>query len=374
MYDAIVVGARCGGSPTAMLLARKGHRVLLVDKMSFPSDIMSTHFIQITGVLQMKKWGVLDAVAATNCPPLRKTTLHFGEVEFAPPPLPGAEDVPAYCPRRTVLDKILIDFAVDAGAEFRESFSVQELIFDGDAVAGVRGRAEGSTVEERAKVVVGADGMHSLVARSVQAPAYNERPSYTCAYYSYFSGVPMEGAELFIGEGGGILAFPTNDAEVCVAVGKQNEVFKEYRSDIEGNFHRYAAEINAPFAAKVRAGKREERWIGTADVPNFFRKPYGAGWALVGDAGYHRDPITGLGISDAFRDAELLADAIDAGLSGREPMEEALAGYQQKRDEIATPMYEFTCALASGAAPEEFLQFIAANRAAMEQQAAQAAS
>ena len=364
MYDAIVVGARCAGSPTAMLLARSGHRVLLIDRATFPSDILSTHYIQLEGVQRLGEWGLLDTMNAQGCRPVDKITMFLSGVPFSPPPDPRFEGIKAYCPRRTVLDKILVDAAAAAGAEVREGVSMQELLFEGDRVTGIRARTkDGAVIEERAQIVVGADGMHSRVAKIVGAPAYNEHPSYTCAYYSYFSGTNLEGAELHMGENGGILAFPTNDGMDCIAVGKQNEMFDEFRSDIEGNYMRYMQEISPEMYERVRNGKREERWEGTADVPNFFRKPYGEGWALVGDAGYHRDPITGLGINDAFRDAVLLSTAIDDGLSGRAPMQEALAGYEQQRNTIATPMYEFTVALASGNPPQEMFAGIEALRA-----------
>jgi flavin-dependent dehydrogenase len=350
MYDAIVVGARCAGSPTAMLLARKGHKVLVIDRSTFPSDILSTHYIQPSGVGQLRKWGLMDTVDGAGCRPIAHLTFFMNGVGFVAPPPPDSPDEKAYCPRRTVLDKILVDAAGSAGAEVREGVTLQELMKDGDGtVTGVRARAkDGVTFEEHAKIVIGADGMHSRVAKSVDAPKYNEHPSMTCAYYSYFSGTNLEGAQIHIGEGGGVLAFPTNDGLDCIALGRDNASFEEYRSDIEGAFMRGLEQTAPDLYKRVRNGKREERWEGTADVPNFFRKPYGPGWALVGDAGYHRDPVTGLGISDAFRDAELLSDAIDEGFSGRAPLAEALAGYEEQRNTIATPMYEFTVALASG--------------------------
>ncbi len=366
MYDAIIVGARVAGSPTAMLLARQGHKVLLVDRSRFPSDIMSTHYIQPEGVVRLRAWGLLDAVAATNCPPIEKTTMHVNGVALNPPAMPGMPTT-AYCPRRTVLDKILVDAAVVAGAELREGFSVRDLVFEGDRVAGVRGRSgDGAESEERAKVVIGADGLHSLVARAVHAETYNEDRAYTCGYYSYFSGIEMDGAEIFTRDGAGALAFPTNDGLVCLAVGRAIEDFAEYRSDIEGNFYRYLEAIDAGLAARVRAGKREEKWIGTAETQNLFRKPWGPGWALVGDAGYHKDPTTGLGISDAFRDAEFISEGLHEWLSGARPMEEAMAAYQKRRDEAALPMYQFTIALASSNLPPEFQAFIDAATAAAQ--------
>jgi len=348
MYDAIIVGARCAGSPLAMLLARKGYRVLMLDKSTFPSDIMSTHYVQVAAVNQMQRWGVLDDVVASGAPPIEKITFHLNGAPFTPPADPALDVQVAYCPRRTILDKILVDHATASGAELREGTVVDGLLRDGDAVSGIRAHAKGGVAfEERARIVVGADGLHSTVAREVQAAEYNQRPAYTCGYYAYFSGVDLVDAEGYLGNDVGVLAFPTHHGLTCVGVGRPHEEFHNYRQDIEGNFMKFAEMASPEFAERLRGGRREEPFIGTADTRNFFRKPYGPGWALVGDAGYHKDFITGLGIMDAFRDAELLADAIDDGFAGRAPLEDALAGYETTRNETALPMYEFTCMLAT---------------------------
>ncbi len=370
MYDAIVVGARCAGSPTAMLLARKGYRVLLVDKSTFPSDIMSTHYIHVPGVERLRRWGLLERLRATNCPSIKNARLHLGDVEVVPPaPAGGQGDgaPEAFCPRRTVLDKLLVDAAVEAGVELREGFSVRQLAMEGGRVTGVRGGAKGgATVSEEARIVIGADGLHSTVARHVKPPEYNTKPSLSYGYYAYWSNVPLEDAELYFLDGAGVLAFPTNDRLACLAVGGPNDGFHEFRKDIEGNYLKII-DMAPKLSGRVRGGKRETRFVGTADQPNYFRRPYGPGWGLVGDAGYHRDFVTGLGITDAFRDAELLAEAIDAGFSGRRPLDEAMAEYERRRNEIATPLYEVTCQLASGAMPEpaQFLAFGAAMQAMM---------
>jgi flavin-dependent dehydrogenase len=357
MYDAIVVGARVAGAPTAMLLARGGYKVLLVDRDTFPSDTMSTHYIHQPGVAALKRWGVLDQVIASGCPPVTWFNFNFGPVSLSGFG-PAAEGVAeAYCPRRTVLDTILVDAAREAGVEIREGFSVQEILMDGDRVTGIRGRdRNGASVIEHATVVVGADGMHSIVARAVQAPTYNEKPPLACYYYSYWSGVPMAAAEGGIGDGCFLVAFPTNDGQVCVAAGLKHNQFPSYRADIEGTHRRIVESISPDLAARMAAGRREERWVGTADLPNFFRKPHGPGWALVGDAGYHKDPITGYGISDALRDAESLAGALIEGLSGSRSLEDALAGYEQRRNDFAFPMYELICQMASMEPPPPELQ------------------
>lgn len=344
MYDVIVIGARCAGSPTAMLLARAGHRVLLVDRATFPSDRLSTHYIQPPGIASLREWGLLDPVIATGVPPITKFTVF---VNGQPVPMPPQADV-AYCPRRYLLDKILVDAAVAAGAELRQGFRVESLEMDGEQVTGITGRDRGgNTAHESARFVVGAEGHHSLVAETVDAPKYRECESLTGGYYSYWSGVPMDGAEVYISERGGVLAFPTNDRQACITAGRSHDQFDAYRTDIEGTFFNIL-DAAPEFAARVRSGKREDRWFGSADVPNFFRKPYGPGWALVGDAGYMKDPVTGFGITDAFRDAGLLATALDLALSGKSPADEALAGYQERRDAAALPIYEMTLRMASG--------------------------
>lgn len=335
-----------------MLLARKGYRVLLMDKATFPSDIMSPHYIHQPGVAQLKRWGLLNKVRASNCPPILQFTLGVGDCVLTGLATPAGDVTEGYCPRRTVLDKILVDAAVEAGAELREGFLVQEILGDGDRVTGIRGRAKGgTTVTEQARIVIGADGLHSIVARSVQAPTYNERPTIQFGYYSYWSGIPLEGTEIHVRDYRAALIFPTNDGLACVVAARAIAGFHEFRSDIEGNYLKTLALAAPGLAERVRSGKREERFVGTADLPNFFRKPYGPGWALVGDAGYHKDPSGGYGITDAFRDAELLAEAIDQGFSGHRPLDEALADYEQRRNNVAMPIYEMTCQAATFAPP-----------------------
>jgi 2-polyprenyl-6-methoxyphenol hydroxylase-like FAD-dependent oxidoreductase len=368
MYDAIVVGARCAGSPTAMLLARQGYRVLVVDKATFPSDTLSTHFICISGVARLKRWGVLDKLVASKLPPISTRSLDLGPFALRGMPPPVEDVATIYAPRRTVLDKILLDAAVAAGAEPREGFLVEEILRDGDRVTGIRGRLpDGRSVKEHSRLVIGADGMRSLVARSVQAPTYQAKPALTCVYYGYWSGVPLEGAEIYIRPGRMFLTFPTHEQLACIYMAWPHSEFHAVRANIAGNFLQ-TLDLAPHFAERVRQGKQEGRFVGTADLPNFFRKPYGPGWALVGDAGYHKDPYTAQGITDAFRDVELLAEAIDAGLSERRPLEEALADYERQRNARALPLYEYNAQVASmKPLPPEMQQLFAALQGNQEQ-------
>jgi flavin-dependent dehydrogenase len=353
VYDIIVVGARCAGSPTAMLLARKGYKVLLVDKASFPSDIMSSHFVHVPGVVRLKRWGLLDKVVASNCPPVRSISVDLGEFALTGffPPLDGVET--EYGPRRRVLDKILVDAAAEAGAELREEFTTDEVLFEGGRVTGIRGRTRnGASVTEKSRFVIGADGLHSFVARAVRAPKYQEKPAVTCAYYTYWSGVSVNGAEVYPRDNLFIVAFPTNDDLVCNLIEWPNEHFPVVRSDVEGQFLQ-ALQMAPGLAERIRDGKRAERFVGTVDLPNFFRKPHGPGWALVGDAGYFKDPNLAQGISDAFRDAEALAEAVDSGFSERQPLEDALAEYERQRNESAMPGFELNFQFATLQPPPE---------------------
>ena len=363
-YDVIVSGARCAGSPTAMLLARAGHRVLLVDRATFPSDTPSTHVLHPPGVDAMARWGLADRLAATGCPPV--TTYRF---DFGPLVVSGSPGT-AYCPRRTVLDKLLVDAAAEAGAEVREGFTVEEVVLDGDRVAGIRGHDRaGRSVTERARVLVGADGKHSRVAAAVGAPSYHERPMAEGAYYSYWSGVAVEHFELFVRPGRAVAAVPTHHGQTLVLASWATPDFEAFRVDVEGNFLATVA-LAPSLAERLRAGRREERFHASGHLPGFFRRPYGPGWALVGDAGYTVDPSTAQGITNAFRDAERVAAALDDALSGRRPYDDALAAYQRDRDEEVLPMYDLTFRFAAlGPPPPEMqrlLAAVAASRAGMD--------
>jgi 2-polyprenyl-6-methoxyphenol hydroxylase-like FAD-dependent oxidoreductase len=342
MYDAVVIGARVAGSPTAMLLARKGYRVLLVDRASFPSDTMSTHQIQLPGSVALKRWGLLERVVATGLPAAERVRMEMDSVvvEGRFPALEGVTGV--YSPRRYLLDQILLDAAEAAGAEVRVDCLIQELLWEDGRVVGVRGRIkDGATFSERAGVVIGADGRHSLVAKAVDAPKYDEQPTLTCGYYAYWDGVPVQGGEIYRMGRRMLGAWPTNDGLTMIYVAWPAAEFDAFRADVEG---RYMATIDLvpDLAERVRAGRRAERILGSGEMVNYYRKPYGPGWALVGDASYIKDPITGLGISDAFRDAELLSDALDLGFSGRAQIDTALADYERKRNGASKPFYDLT--------------------------------
>jgi 2-polyprenyl-6-methoxyphenol hydroxylase-like FAD-dependent oxidoreductase len=368
-YDAIVVGARCAGAPTAMLLARRGHRVLLLDRSTFPSDTLSTLVIQPHGIAALGRWGLLDQVRATGCPPIERSSFDFGPVTITGSPRAVEGHATTIAPRRTLLDKILVDAAAAAGAEVREAFTVDEVIFDDGAVVGIRGHADGgSEMTERARVVIGADGHNSRIARAVEADRYHEKPVLENAFYTFWRDLPVDGMLTTIRGDRGIAAIPTNDDLTLVLVGCPYAQAAQFRGDVETNY--FAALDRAPeFAARVAAATQEDRFT-SGGVPNFYRTPYGPGWVLVGDAGFTKDPITAQGICNAFVDAERVADALHAVWSGEGSFHDLLGDYRAQRDDATLPMYEFTTQMATLEPPppelQQLLGAIAGNQSAMD--------
>jgi len=347
VYDAIIVGARCAGSSLGLLLARKGYRVLLLDKACFPSDTLSSHFIHPRGLVYLQRWGVLDTLLATGCPQVHGISLDTGRFTLSSTVLPLEGINFGLAPRRYILDTLLAQKAVESGAELREAFRVQDVTRNGTRVTGIRGRTTtGTPVIEKAPLVIGADGLHSLIARAVDAPAYHRYPALTCIYYAYWSGMKTGGTALYSRPQCVFLSFPTHDGLALISVTWPRRRFPEVRSALESHFFEALA-LAPAFAACIRQGKQEQRFMGTGDTANFFKKPYGPGWALLGDAGYHKDPLLGHGIADAFADAERLAQAIESSYTGQQTLEEALAGYEQQRNREALPLYELTVQLAT---------------------------
>jgi 2-polyprenyl-6-methoxyphenol hydroxylase-like FAD-dependent oxidoreductase len=361
-FDVIVVGGRCAGASLALRLAGRGHRVLVVDRATFPSDTLSTHFVHVSGVEQLHQLGVLDEVWRTGCPPIERMVIDFGPFQLAGTPPPGEHVSEMLCCRRTALDKVMLEAAAQRGAEVRQGCRVTELVWQDGRVAGIRGQDEGGKLfVERATLVVGADGRNSLVARAVGAPAYEVVPPLTCAFYSYWSGVEVTEARLYSRPGRAMAAMPTNDGSTCVFVAARHAQFGEFRSDLDAAFAR-SVTLAPDLAERLAGGRREERFRATADLPNFMRRPWGPGWALVGDAGCHKDPVAAQGISDALRDADLLASAVHDALTGARGWDTALAAYEDARNQVELPRYRLGIQLATlePPPPEEAARLAAA--------------
>jgi 2-polyprenyl-6-methoxyphenol hydroxylase-like FAD-dependent oxidoreductase len=331
--------------------------VLLVDRATFPSDTLSTHVIHAPGVAALSRWGLLDEVLATGCPPIATYSYDFGPFAIRGAARPVEGHSHGCAPRRTVLDKILVDAARSSGVDVQEGLNVHALLRADGSVVGISGTAaDGTPVQARGRVVIGADGRNSHVARMVGAAEYETRPRAQYSYFTYFRDLPTDGMEVYIRPDRGFAAAPTNDGLTMVVAGWPYAEAVSYKADVEANFHR-TLELVPQFAARMSTATRTAPFLGGA-VPGFFRTPFGPGWALVGDAGYNKDPITAQGISDAFLDAERCSAAVHGWLDGTTTYDAAMTAWQQSRDTRAMPFYEFTSQLATLEPPPPEMQHL----------------
>lgn len=346
LYDVIVVGARPAGASTAMLLARQGHRVLVLDRTSHGSDTLSTLAIMRAGVVLLDHWGLLDRLEATATPPLWRVTFDYGDR----PAMTVDLTRPLYAPRRTVLDGLLADAAMEAGAEVRRGVHVTGLIHDRHGVVrGVRARRPGGPETQiGARLVIGADGRRSLVAREADAPVTHQGRAAAGSIYTFVRGLDTDGLEWLYAPAASAGVIPTTDGDACVFVGVDGARFRdEVQGDLAGAFHRILAEVSPSASRRVAAAERTGPFRGFPGLPGWLRRPHGPGWALVGDAGYFKDPATAHGIADALRDASLLAQAAHEGLSGQRDMVAAMTAYETVRDDLSRPLFDVTEAIAT---------------------------
>jgi flavin-dependent dehydrogenase len=338
-YDAVVVGARCAGAATGMLLARRGLRVLAIDRQPYGSDTLSTHALMRAGVLQLHRWGILGALEAAGTPAIRRTSFHYGDDELVVPIKPRDGIDALYAPRRTVLDAALADAAREAGAEVVHGVRVVDLVRDDSGrVRGVAvERADGATARIAAGIVIGADGLRSTVARLAGAEVEHAGRHASGVVYGYWTGTGLEHTHWYYRKGIGVGAIPTNGGAACIFAGTSAASFRdEIRPDLAAGHRRLLEECAPELAAALSDERRLGQLYAFAGHPGFLRRGWGPGWALVGDAGYFKDPITAHGMTDALRDAELLAVAVGAG------SESALAGYQEQRDALALPLHDLS--------------------------------
>jgi flavin-dependent dehydrogenase len=334
------------GASTARLLAQAGLRVLVVERARRGADTLSTHALMRGGVLQLQRWNLLDRVLASGAPPVARVTFHYG-AQVVPVALkPQAGVAALYAPRRTVLDSILVEAAETAGATFRFGVAVTDVVRNTDGrVVGVSLRNDdGTRWTQWCGIVVGADGRGSAVADRIAAPVIVEgrhRGSYAYGYWP----AAADGYQWCYGNGisGGII--PTNDGLACLFVGGSTEAFPRAESTQQAH-RRLAEQLGGPIAdlvTKPPAG-RVRRFPGLASR---LRRPYGPGWVLVGDAGVWLDPLSTHGITEALREAELLADAILGGQDSEADVTTAMLTFQFERDRIARPMLRVSDQLAS---------------------------
>jgi flavin-dependent dehydrogenase len=346
-YDVVIVGGRVAGAATALLLARAGARVAVVERSARGSDTVSTHGLMRAGVLQLSRWGVLGAVVAAGTPPIRETTFHYADGESTQVTIRPSAGVDAlYAPRRYLLDRILIDAAAEAGAHVRHETTVVGLRReDTGRVSGVRTRAG----DIPATITVGADGVRSVVADQVTAPMRRRGHAASAVLYRYHSDIRATGYEWAYGNGAAAGFLPTNDGMTCVFVGttpaRMHRLVRRHGTDHA--FRTLLDETAPDLAERVAATPAAGRMFGWPARPGFVRHSWGPGWALVGDAGYYKDPLTTHGMTDALRDAELLAGELHACLTGIAPEAVASARYQAIRDRLSHRLFDVTARIAS---------------------------
>ncbi len=344
-YDAVVIGARCAGASTAMLLARRGLRVLVADSGRYGTDTLSTHALMRGAVLQLHRWGVLEKLVAAGTPAVRTTSFYYGDeaIDIQIKPSDGVDAL--YAPRRPLLDSSLVDAARSAGAEVVYQTRLVELIrTPDDRVRGVILQGpSGRKRQVSADIVVGADGMKSTLARLAGAETHRRGGHHPAAtVFAYWSGLAIEGYHWHYRPGVAAGAIPTNGGSTVVFVAVPVRRFREeIAADVAQGYFRVLTECAPQLALAVTGGLRESNFRGFAGEPGFLRKPWGPGWALVGDAGYFRDPLIAHGITDALRDAELLAKAVAEGSDA------ALADYQAQRDSLCLKLFDLSDEIAS---------------------------
>jgi menaquinone-9 beta-reductase len=344
-YDVLVVGARCAGAATAMLMARRGLRVLAIDRAAYGSDTISTHALMRGGVLQLSRWGLLPRLLEVDTPAVRTTSFHYGDesLSVAIQPLHGLDAL--YAPRRTVLDSLLVDAAWEAGAVIRHGHTLVDLLHrpDGRVCGATIADADGNLIQVNAALVVGADGLGSAVARLAGVPTIREARHTSAVVFGYFSGINLTGYHWYYRPGMSAGAIPTNAGQHCVFASIPQERFRSepWRADKWTGFNRTLWQTDLDLAGSVSQSRCDEPLRIFAGRKGFFRQAFGPGWALVGDAGYFKDPLTAHGITDALRDAELLADAAAGGTISD------FADYAAARDALSMPLFEVTDSIAS---------------------------
>jgi menaquinone-9 beta-reductase len=353
-YDAIVVGARVAGSTFAALLGDAGHRVLLVDRATFPSPTLSTHYFRGgRAVSVLKRLGVLDEVLDLGCPPL---TAEYRFRNGATEPVVGPAQQPGdvtFClsVRRAPLDHILVRRATrSASVHVLEATALKDVLRDGGRVVGARLTTPDGEIVARSRCVIGADGRQSLVARLAQAPIQESERAHRGIYYCYVRGFAApagstpDGPEFHFSGDEVAYVFPSDGGVTCIALSLNLPTFSWLHERPAERFRERIA-CYPGLAERFAASPQLGRLLGCGPFPNTVRVPAGPGWALVGDAGMHQDPWSGTGIDKAMVHATLLAEALGCWLSGEVCEREAGESYHRARDADGLQSYRDTTSL-----------------------------
>lgn len=353
-YDVIIVGARIAGSVLAAILGDAGYNVLLVDRARFPSPTLSTHFFRGGGLVAvLDRLGVLEEVLALGCPPLSRSYVYAAGAAQAlvePPQNPGAAGY-SLSVRREPLDEILNRRARRSNIQFRDRARVTELLWEGERVVGIRMRTAAGEESARARIVVGADGRHSFVARAVDAPTEVEDPAARAIYYAYVrdyaapGGGAPDGPEFSFRGDEIAYTFPSDAALTCLAISVNLETFRWLKQDFRTRFWEQVGRHEG-IAPRLQGTTIAGQLLACGPETNYVRVPVGPGWALVGDAGLHLDPWTGYGMDLASTHATYLAAALLSWFAGETDEAQALDDYHARRNENGLKTYHTTVTLA----------------------------
>jgi flavin-dependent dehydrogenase len=344
--DVAVVGARCAGAFLAAILARAGLSVVVLEKAAPGTDTLSTHALMRGGVMELARHGLIDAVLAAGTPVIRETVFAYGDDEVSVPvrPQPGVPGL--FAPRRHVLDGILQRAASEAGATMLFGHRVEDVTRRPDGrIDGVVARGpDGADVRVRAELVVGADGVRSRIARAAGARTIVAGRAAAATLFAYVPCVRAAGYLWRYRPGASVGVIPTNGGEACVFAAAPAARFAGgLPADPAAAFGALLAEVSPDDAGLARGPDGPVRGLRAfGGLPGHVREAHGPGWALVGDAGLFRDPITAHGMTDALIHAELLAAAVLEG--GDAP---AMRRFAEARDDLARPIFDATEAIAA---------------------------
>jgi len=352
-YDVIVIGARVAGSVLATLLGEAGYRVLVLDRAKFPSDSLSTHFFRWPAFQAFQRMGAFEVVQ--EAAPHLEMMLNDIDGQVIDEPVNGQDGLDYFmCLRRITLDWILVQRMEQVPTiELIQGARMQTLLRDDERVIGATWQDAHGSHSARAKVVVGADGFYSQVAKLVESEVETFVPVQRAMYFTYFKNLmPREipTAEHYFRGDHLTYVFPTDDNLTLIAVTVPISEFNDFRRDPQGSFYSSLENISS-LGPRMEASEQVAPIKGAGNIPSYQRVPYGPGWALVGDAAQVMDPWSGQGIDHASTHAVMLAEALDEWLTGQATWQAALQNYHQKRNEWSRKTFDRTSKFAGDLRP-----------------------